>query len=73
MLWSAIPDPCAALRPDLVLRDFEHDPVAMDARWCGDITYVPTEEGWLFLATIIDIASPPTICGPNWSPTPREP
>ncbi|MFE5582379.1 hypothetical protein [Kitasatospora sp. NPDC056531] len=34
----------------LVLRDFEHDPVAMDARWCGDITYVPTEEGWLFLA-----------------------
>ncbi|MEU0147716.1 DDE-type integrase/transposase/recombinase [Streptomyces sp. NPDC006288] len=23
----------------------------------GDITYVPTEEGWLYLATVIDIAS----------------
>ncbi|MFH0178764.1 IS3 family transposase [Streptomyces cacaoi] len=26
-------------------------------RWCGDITYIPTEEGWLYLATVIDIAS----------------
>ncbi|WP_371773555.1 DDE-type integrase/transposase/recombinase [Streptomyces sp. NBC_01438] len=26
-------------------------------RWCGDITYIPTDEGWLYLATVIDIAS----------------
>jgi transposase InsO family protein len=26
-------------------------------RWCGDITYLATWEGWLYLATVIDIAS----------------
>ena len=26
-------------------------------RWCGDITYIRTWEGWLYLATVIDIAS----------------
>jgi transposase InsO family protein len=30
---------------------------AVNTRWCGDITYVPTWEGWLYLATVIDIAS----------------
>ncbi|WP_374224451.1 DDE-type integrase/transposase/recombinase [Streptomyces sp. ISL-94] len=29
----------------------------MDARWCGDITYIPTDQGWFYLATVIDIAS----------------
>lgn len=24
-------------------------------KWCADITYVPTDEGWLFLATILDL------------------
>ncbi|WP_306193228.1 IS3 family transposase, partial [Streptomyces sp. MK5] len=41
----------------LVLRDFQPDPAGLDARWCGDITYISTEEGWLYLATVIDIAS----------------
>jgi putative transposase len=54
---TTVPDPHAATRPDLVLRNFEPDPVGLDARWCGDITYIPTEEGWLYLATVIDIAS----------------
>ncbi|GGU84812.1 transposase [Streptomyces albospinus] len=54
---TTIPDPQAVARPDLVLRDFQPDPAAVDRRWCGDITYVPTEEGWLYLATVIDIAS----------------
>ncbi|MFD9541441.1 DDE-type integrase/transposase/recombinase [Streptomyces sp. NPDC060022] len=39
-------------RPGLPAR-----PHRADARWCGDITYVPTEEGWLYLATVINIAS----------------
>lgn len=25
--------------------------------WCGDITYCPTEQGWLYLATVIDLYS----------------
>ncbi|MFF4170716.1 DDE-type integrase/transposase/recombinase [Streptomyces sp. NPDC001744] len=38
-------------------RDPTPDPDGLDARWCGDITYVATGEGWLYLATVIDIAS----------------
>jgi putative transposase len=53
---TTIPDPRAAIRPDLVVRDFPPDATALDARLCGDITYIPTEEGWLHLATVIDIA-----------------
>ena len=54
---TTVPDPHAAARPDLILRDFEPISRATDVRWCGDITYFPTEEGWLYLATVIDIAS----------------
>ena len=25
--------------------------------WCGDITYVPTGEGWLYLASVLDLGS----------------
>ena len=25
--------------------------------WCGDITYIPTREGWLYLATYLDLFS----------------
>jgi transposase InsO family protein len=38
--------------PDLVNRDFTAD--APGAKMVGDITYIPTWEGWLFLATVID-------------------
>ncbi|WP_043194882.1 IS3 family transposase, partial [Streptomyces sp. NRRL F-2664] len=54
---TTIPDPYAATRPDLVLRNFQPDPAAVGTRWCGDITYIATDEGWLYLATVIDIAS----------------
>ncbi|MGF1426124.1 IS3 family transposase [Kitasatospora sp. LaBMicrA B282] len=54
---TTIPDPHADARPDLVLRNFQPDPTALDTRWCGDITYIPTDDGWLYLATVIDIAS----------------
>ncbi|GAA3834515.1 hypothetical protein GCM10022403_079170 [Streptomyces coacervatus] len=54
---TTVPDPRAAARPDLIMRQFDPDPVGVDTRWCGDITYVPTEEGWLYLATVIDMAS----------------
>ncbi|RGC65523.1 Integrase core domain protein [Micromonospora sp. MW-13] len=57
--WRAttIPDPTAGRRPDLVGRDFTTDPAAVDSRWCGDITYINTWQGWLYLATVIDLAS----------------
>ena len=54
---TTIPDPAAAARADLIRRDFTVDAAAVNTRWCGDITYVPTWEGWLYLATVIDIAS----------------
>lgn len=54
---TTIADPAAAARADLVRRDFSVDASRLNARWCGDITYVPTWEGWLYLATVIDIAS----------------
>jgi putative transposase len=38
--------------PDLVARDFTA--ASPGAKMVGDITYVPTWEGWLFLATVID-------------------
>ncbi|MFD5078214.1 IS3 family transposase [Streptomyces sp. NPDC058371] len=53
---TTIPDPRAVVRPDLVVRNFAPDPDGLDTRWCGDITYVATDEGWLYLATVIDIA-----------------
>lgn len=38
--------------PDLVQRDFTAD--APGLKMVGDITYIPTWEGWLYLATVID-------------------
>ena len=38
--------------PDLVHRDFTAD--APGEKMVGDITYISTWEGWLFLATVID-------------------
>jgi putative transposase len=49
------PDKAAAPIPDLVQRDFNADTV--DARWCGDLTEIPTDEGKLYLATVLDLAS----------------
>jgi transposase InsO family protein len=41
--------------PDLVSRDFSAD--APGRKMVGDITYIPTWEGWLYLATVIDCAT----------------
>ena len=41
--------------PDLVGRRFT--PAAPDVMWCGDITYVPTGEGWLSFASVLDLGS----------------
>jgi len=44
------PDAVAAL--DLVQRDFTAS--GPDQLWVADVTYVPTGEGWLYLATVLD-------------------
>lgn len=41
--------------PDLVGRAFE--PGASDRAWCQDITYIATGEGWLYMASVVDIGS----------------
>ena len=49
------PDKAAAPIPDLVQRDFTA--AAINQRWCGDLTEIPTDEGKLYLATVEDLAS----------------
>jgi transposase InsO family protein len=49
------PDKAADPVPDLVRRDFTAE--AVDQRWCGDLTEIPTLEGKLYLATVLDLGS----------------
>lgn len=41
--------------PDLIQQDFTAR--TPDTRWCGDITYTATVEGWVYTATVIDLHS----------------
>lgn len=49
------PDKAAAPIPDLIKRDYTA--TAINRRWCGDLTEIPTGEGKLYLATVEDLAS----------------
>ena len=49
-------DPLAVPALDLVERDFFRA-TAPDRQWTADITYVPTDEGFLYLAFILDVYS----------------
>jgi putative transposase len=41
--------------PNLLKRDFQaKEP---NQKWLGDITFIPTDEGWLYLAAILDLFS----------------
>ena len=42
---------------DLLKRTFGPGTVELDRVYVGDITYIRTWEGWLYLATVIDLAS----------------
>jgi putative transposase len=48
-------DPAAASAPDLVQRRFT--PPAPDRLWVADITQQRTDEGWLYLAVVLDAFS----------------
>jgi putative transposase len=52
---TTIPGPDGYMIPDLVGRAFT--PGQPDRAWCQDITYIATGEGWLYLASVIDIGS----------------
>jgi putative transposase len=52
---TTIVDRRAKAATDRVGRDF--NPAAPNVTWCGDITYLRTGEGWLYLATVIDLFS----------------
>ena len=43
------------IAPNLLQRDFNAS--SPNEKYVGDITYIPTKEGWLFLATVIDLYS----------------
>jgi len=43
------------IAPNRLQQQFEA--AAPDTKWCCDITYVPTDQGWLYLAAVIDLCS----------------
>jgi transposase InsO family protein len=43
------------IAPNVLDRQFQSP--AINRKWAGDITYVPTDEGWLYLAGVIDLYS----------------
>ncbi len=43
------------IAPNLLDRDF--DPKAANTAWAGDVTYIATGEGWLYLAVLLDLFS----------------
>jgi transposase InsO family protein len=52
---TTTPEPTPPAIPDLVHGYFRSS--APDVLWVGDLTYIRTWEGWLYLATVIDVFS----------------
>jgi putative transposase len=52
---TTVPGEHPVASPDLIERDFTAE--APGTRLVGDITYLKTGEGWLYLATVIDLAT----------------
>ena len=52
---TTIRDPHARPATDLVNRCFDRQ--QLNESWVGDITYIPTGEGWLYLASVLDLFS----------------
>jgi len=46
------------IAPNILARRFSLvDHPVRDRAWCGDMTYIPTREGWLYLAVLLDLSS----------------
>jgi len=48
-------NPKHAVAPNLLQQDFTAE--RPNEKWTGDITYIPTAQGWLYLAVILDVFS----------------
>jgi transposase InsO family protein len=48
-------DPSHPVAKNLLKQNFSTD--APNQRWAADITYIPTREGWLYLAVVMDLYS----------------
>lgn len=61
-----------AVAPNVLNRQFSRasNPhlAARDRIWAADITYIPTREGWLYLAVVLDLASRRVV---GWALRPR--
>lgn len=54
---TTVADEDAQTYPDRVKRDFAPDSHEPGQTLVGDITYLRTGQGWLYLATVIDLAT----------------
>lgn len=52
---TTCPDPTQPVVPNRLAQDFSAD--APNQKWVGDITYIPTGQGWLYLAAVLDLHS----------------
>ena len=52
---TTVADPDAPARPDLIRRDF--DVAVPTTKLVGDITYLRTGQGWLYMAVVIDLCT----------------
>ena len=52
--------------PNLLARDFS--PAAPNTAWTSDVTYIATDEGWLYLAVILDLFNREVV---GWSMKPH--
>jgi len=52
---TTIVDATSPIAPNLVARTFTS--ATPNRFWVGDLTYLPTDEGWLYLAVVIDVYS----------------
>lgn len=48
-------DPALPVAPNLLQRDFQE--TRPNRVWLSDITYLPTQEGWLYLAAVLDLGT----------------
>jgi putative transposase len=52
---TTCPDPTRPVVPNRLAQDFTAE--APNQKWVGDITYIPTGQGWLYLAAVLDLHS----------------
>jgi len=43
--------------PALNILNRQFDPAGANEAWAGDVTYLPTQQGWLYLAIVVDLFS----------------